>query len=107
MLDKTALFTGFMACDYKSTSTIDSINYLNLPDKYTIWVSTDVNEALKKGYDRKLPIMYWSKADIPILVYREVRVNSNKGLFNRDIKENDWFSCKEALKRFYPVITYL
>lgn len=106
-LDRSSLFSGFMVCDYRTTSTIASINYLSMPTFYTFWVSTSYEEAIRKGYIKNTPLLLWPQDGIPMLVYREVRINYSKGIFSKTLRANDSFAVKKAMGEFYPNVQYL
>lgn len=103
--DTTARFTGFMVCDYKTTSTFDTLTSLDMPKRYTFWVSTSLRMAIKRGYQQdSCPLLLWPPT--PMLVYREVRVDSCRGLFDKKIRENDWESARRVMGVYYPKVEY-
>lgn len=103
--DTSARFTGFMVCNYKSTSTTDTLTYLDMPKRYIFWVSSSLKQAKQNGYKEDCPLMLWP-ANYPLLVYREVRVDSHRGLFDKRIQENDWVSACKIMGIYYPFVEY-
>jgi len=102
-------FVGFMSCNLKTTSTEACISYLELPSSYCIWVAKNKKQAIKAGWkDEKNTFIRWSSDDnaIPLLVYREVRID-NKGLGNKNIKPLEVKSVEKALGKYYPNVEYI
>lgn len=84
-IHKQLRYFGFMVCNITTTETDDCINYDDLENNYTIFVTKSCLHAKNNGYnehDTSHKIMYWKQTnDNPIIVYREIRID-NEGLFS-------------------------
>lgn len=100
-------FTGFMACNFKTTATDSSIAWENLPVHYRIWVAFSEREARLAGYTEEDALLLWKPSNgWPIVVYREVRVD-HKGLLRRATdRKVEASECRKLMGRFYPRVCY-
>lgn len=101
-------FVGFMACHLRTTSTDDSIGWMQLSNPYHIWVAYSEEDASAFGYHKKDPLLLWDSDNThPILVYREVRTD-RKGLFPfaKPNKALDPDECQRVMGPYYPQVTY-
>jgi len=99
-------YFGFMTCNERTTATEDSISFEALPKhKYRIWVSFSKKEAQKNGYDGEEPIILFKEDNnYPLLVYRYVRVGSDKLRAKKTKNPISAKECKLLLGNEYPDI---
>lgn len=99
-------YVGFMACRLSTTETDDCIGWDQLPLKYRIYVAYSKRHALCHGYHEKTDhlILWKSENDSPIVVYREVNVDSKSDIFQ--IHSDTWQEAKTKMKSYYPEIIF-
>lgn len=66
-------FIGFMACNFETTATDDSISDEDLIEEYTIYVAFSKEDAVKNGYNENSQdkLLLWEKGNsVPVVVFR-------------------------------------
>jgi hypothetical protein len=101
-------FIGFMACDLQTTETDDSISFVSLPERYTIWVAYSKESAEHYGLNvssRNVLLLWKTTTKFPLVVYREIRTDT-QGLFSipLDAEETTPQRCQELMRHYYPKI---
>lgn len=109
---KNIRFIGFMASNYRTTETDDSISFSEEEPFSTIhlWVcyKKDKEQLEKLGKTKKDAIIFWKRTNkFPILIFR--MVNTEKTFLNKiqNKKRNMTKEfLKQNLKKLYPTIEY-
>lgn len=94
-------FISFMLGNLKTTATDASISFEELPTNYTIWVAFEKNKNIvSEKASPGEPILLWKNNSLPLLVYREVRIEKDFAFHT----ENNPEATKTEMKSFYPKI---
>ena len=110
ILNKNIRFIGFMACNYLTTETDDSISIDDKKSNIIIWFcyKKDKKKLYKFGMKESDKVICWNdNNNYPILIFRQV--NTKKTDLNKINNDNKKYTEKELkiiLGDSYPEITY-
>jgi uncharacterized membrane protein len=103
-------YIGFMASDFDTTSTNESVSFVSLPASYTLFVAYSASFAATFGYDAASHrLLLWDASKTsPVLVFRAVSVSvPPTGLFAMDnaTQSLDGAAVAPVLGAYYPRAT--
>ncbi|NDE13745.1 hypothetical protein EBZ80_02325 [bacterium] len=103
-------YLGFMASDFDTTSTNESVSFASLPASYTLYVAYSASFAATFGYDaaRHRLLLWDASRTSPVLVFRVVSVSATPtGLFAMDNQKEtrDGTAVSRVMGAYYPVAT--